>query len=298
MKSKGRTIYYIQTHGKTGEKIFRYVLKASFSFAATLLRYDARPTDGLVSNTTKETIMSASLVIADITEMSPRVIFEIGMARALNKPIVLLASSSVDVPFELSAYRILLYGDGYRDEDFRIQLFDAIKQAIESPSTSTPDSIDERKEKSGHLFISYSHNDLPYLERLLVHLKPLERDGRLILWVDTLLRAGDKWEEEIEKALGRSNAAILLISADFLASDFISQNELPPLLIKAQEMGTRIIPLILKPCRFARDKSLKPFQAINDPARPLVLVEEGEQEAVYDKVAAEIEKLFNSKVGS
>jgi len=92
-----------------------------------------------------------------------------------------------------------------------------------------------------------------------VHLKPLERDGLIDLWVDTRLRPGDRWKKEISAALERAQVAILLISADFLASDFITNDELPPILTAAEQKGTRIIPIILKPCRFARDKNLRHF---------------------------------------
>ena len=85
-------------------------------------------------------------------------------------------------------------------------------------------------------------------------------------------------------------ADALLVSADFLASDFITDNELPPLLKNAEERGTRILPLIVKPCRFARDKNLRHFQAINDPKQPLALLSPGEQEILYDQVAAEVER--------
>jgi len=110
------------------------------------------------------------------------------------------------------------------------------------------------------------------------------------LWVDTRLRAGDRWRKEIEKALGRATVAILMVSADFLASDFITNNELPPLLKSAEERGVRILPLIVKPCRFARDASLRHFQAINDPKNSLALLPQGEQEVLYDQVAAEVER--------
>lgn len=84
--------------------------------------------------------------------------------------------------------------------------------------------------------------------------------------------------------------AILLVSADFLASDFITDNELPPLLKNAEEKGTRILPLIVKPCRFARDKNLRHFQAVNDPKHSLALLRQGDQEVLYDQVAAEVER--------
>ena len=87
-----------------------------------------------------------------------------------------------------------------------------------------------------HIFISYSHEDSKYLHRLKVHIKPLERQGLVELWDDTKIKAGDKWEKSIFNALNRSAIAILIISADFLASDFIIENELPPLLEKAKFM--------------------------------------------------------------
>lgn len=104
------------------------------------------------------------------------------------------------------------------------------------------------------------------------------------------MKAGDNWKREIENALDRARAAILMVTADFLASDFVVDNELPPLLSKAKLGGTRIIPVILKPCRFTRDKHLREFQAINDPQRSVIMLDEGEQ--VYDGVARLVEEML------
>jgi hypothetical protein len=292
MEKGNRYLYYIQPNGLNVEDIFHLLLEVSLRFAMNIKRRDARQSDGLMSSLVKEEIESASIVIADISDLNSQVTFEIGIARALNKPIILMAFSSKDIPFELSAYRVLLYGN-YSKTDFKNKLFSSIKEAIDSPLKNSPDQIEIKKNSNGNVFISYSHKDTEYLARLLVHLKPLENEGKIIVWKDTDLRAGDKWKDEIQKALDRSNAAVLLISADFLASDFIIKNELPPLLSMAEEKGTKIIPVILKPCRFARDKLLQIFQAINDPSKPMVKLNEGEQEAVYDNICSEIEKLFN-----
>lgn len=84
---------------------------------------------------------------------------------------------------------------------------------------------------------------------------------------------------------------MILVGADFLATNFIVDNELPPLLKKASKDGTVILPLILKPCRFTRDKSLSVFQAINPPDAPLSGMEEHGRETVYDSAAVRVEAL-------
>lgn len=109
------------------------------------------------------------------------------------------------------------------------------------------------------------------------------------LWDDTRIQAGDKWREEIKKAIAAAKVAILLVSTDFLASDFINENELPPLLHSAKEKGMVVLPLILKPCRFDRTESLSQFQAVNDPKKPLIKLNEAEKEEVLVKLANSVE---------
>ena len=88
-----------------------------------------------------------------------------------------------------------------------------------------------------------------------------------------------------------------MVSADFLASDFIIDNELPPLLHAAEKKGPLIIPVILKPCRFTREKNLREFQSINPPDEPVSMLDENEQELVYDTIAQRIEEMFPEKAG-
>ena len=215
--------------------------------------------------------------------------YEVGFAQALNKPLIFVAASSREVPFDLAGVRILIY-DIHDLQDFKDGLTKTIQQALKSPSSFKFPKVVEESEKRQSVFISYSHTDREYLDRLLVHLKPLEKEGLIDFWVDTRLRAGDRWKKEIENALQKANVAVLLISADFLASDFITDNELPPLLKNAENRGTRIIPLIIKPCRFTRDKNLRHFHSMNDPKDALILLSAGEQETYFDQVAAEVER--------
>ena len=146
-----------------------------------------------------------------------------------------------------------------------------------------------------NIFVSYSRNDRTWLERLQVHLRPLVSDGVIDLWDDTEIKAGDDWEAEIEQALAEAKAAVLLISADFLASDFIRKRELQPLLAAAKGEGLLILPVILSPCRFKRMKSLSAFQAVNNPDKPLISLVRWEQEQVFDRVAEAIEDALAGK---
>ena len=159
--------------------------------------------------------------------------------------------------------------------------------------SSMPDSQGEIKGPSRtNVLISYSHQDIYWLERLRVHLKPLERDFSFDIWDDTNIKAGSKWLEEIEKAIQSAKIALLVISADFLASDFIAENELPPLLDAANKDGAIIMLLIVSPSRFKSIKSLSQFQAVNDPSRPLIKMTKGEQEEVLVKISDDIETIL------
>src|SRR5262245_54817408 len=138
------------------------------------------------------------------------------------------------------------------------------------------------------IFVSYSHKDRKWLERLQVHLKPLERDGLVEFWDDTRIRTGDEWRREINEALNSAAVAVLLISADFIASDFIAAEELPPLLAAAQKEGVKILPLILSPSRFEKIESLSRFQSVNPPSKPLIKLGKGEQEEYLVKLSDDI----------
>jgi hypothetical protein len=139
------------------------------------------------------------------------------------------------------------------------------------------------------IFISYSHSDKKWLDRLMVHLRPLVRDSKIKVWVDTMIAPGSQWREEIRDAIGSAKVAVLFISADFLASDFIANDELPPLLAAARADGAVILPVIVSPCRFEQTESLSQFQALNPPSRSLVSLNKAQREAVFVNVVKAIE---------
>src|SRR5260221_13660361 len=100
------------------------------------------------------------------------------------------------------------------------------------------------------VFFSLRQAETKRVERAPVHFRTVGREGIIELWVDTKIQAGMEWKEEIQNAIDSSTVAVVLISADFLASDFISEHELPKLLLHAKRGGTTILPLIVAPCPF------------------------------------------------
>lgn len=100
------------------------------------------------------------------------------------------------------------------------------------------------------VFLSYSHKDKKFLDQLLTHLKPLERAGLVTYWSDLQIAAGSPWFQEIGKALASARAGVLLVTSDFLASDFIHEKELGPLLKEAEQGGVRILWIPVRACSY------------------------------------------------
>ena len=87
----------------------------------------------------------------------------------------------------------------------------------------------------------------------------------------------------MKKAIQSCQAAVLLVSADFMASNFIYNDELTPLLDAAKKRGVRIISLLVSSSSYD-DSNLSKFQAVNDISEPLDTLSKGQQEAYFVKV--------------
>ena len=134
------------------------------------------------------------------------------------------------------------------------------------------------------VFISYSHEDAPYLKQLQAQLKPYVRGGSLVFWDDTKIQAGKIWREELDAAVRSAKVAILLVSAAYLASDFIAEQELPALLAAAREEGMTLLPVIVSPCAFAVTP-LAAYQTVNAPDQPVSGMRKAERDALWVRTA-------------
>jgi hypothetical protein len=137
------------------------------------------------------------------------------------------------------------------------------------------------------VFVSYSHRDQKWLGRFQVMLTPLLRGVKVALWDDTRIKPGSDWKTEIRDAIQRASVAILLVSPDFLASDFIDKNELPPLLQAAKADGLRILWVPITDSLY-RQTSLEKFQAASDPAKPLEGLDRATRHRVIRGICEEV----------
>jgi tetratricopeptide (TPR) repeat protein len=138
------------------------------------------------------------------------------------------------------------------------------------------------------VFISYSHQDEDWKDRLLVHLGVLEEEGLLQTWNDRNLGAGDEWFEEIRAAMNNARVAVFLVSAHSLKSKFIRHQEIPHLLDRRANEGMIFFPVIVKSCVWEDLPWLSRFQARPQDGRPLAGFQGNRRDAELTKIAKEI----------
>lgn len=122
--------------------------------------------------------------------------------------------------------------------------------------------------KPVNIFYSYSHSDESFRVDLEKHLSLMRRNGEIAGWHDRNISAGTEWKGSIDKHLERANIILLLVSADFLASDYCYEIEMKRAMKLHTEGKARVIPIILRDC----DWSSAPFaalQALPRDAKPI-----------------------------
>lgn len=127
------------------------------------------------------------------------------------------------------------------------------------------------------VFISYSNLDKEYLDEIESFLRPLKNRHHIDIWFDKRIESGQKWNKEIQDALNRSFIAILLITPQFLASEYIEKHERPALLRRAEKGDCRILPFNIEISLIDADPELKEYQAHNTIDEPFSLMGQKEK---------------------
>jgi hypothetical protein len=120
------------------------------------------------------------------------------------------------------------------------------------------------------VFYSYSHKDEDLRNELETHLSLLARSGLIIAWHDRKIGAGEEWSKEIDAHIQSADIILLLISPDFLASEYCYGVEMKAALERHAREHAIVIPIILRPA----DWSGAPFahlQALPRDAKAITL---------------------------
>ena len=139
------------------------------------------------------------------------------------------------------------------------------------------------------IFVSYSHQDREWLQKLQIHLTPYLHGEQVSLWDDSKITPGADWKAEINRAMDKARVAVLLVSPDFLASSFIVQAELPVLLNRPD---LTIVWIPIRPSAY-EVTPLKNIQAAHDPQRPLASLPKPKQEEALVAIAKQIASLVD-----
>lgn len=138
------------------------------------------------------------------------------------------------------------------------------------------------------IFISYSHKDNKEMDELMTMLKgkfqgSLEEEN-VRIWDDTKIQAGEKWEEKINEALSSASVVVLIVTKNFLASDFIMKIELPKVFVKENQGSIKIAWIYWGFCNY-EGTALEKYQSLNDLSSPLGSLGESEREAKLSEIA-------------
>jgi internalin A len=120
------------------------------------------------------------------------------------------------------------------------------------------------------LFYSHSHKDEDLRNQLETHLKLMQRAGVITAWHDRLIGAGEEWKDEIDKNLERADLILLLVSSDFIASDYCYDKEMTQALQWHDVGKTRVIPVIVRDVNWSKAPFAK-LQALPKDGKAVTL---------------------------
>jgi hypothetical protein len=142
------------------------------------------------------------------------------------------------------------------------------------------------------LMCSYAHKDALLWDELRTHLSPLRREGILATWYDRQILAGDEWRAEIAREMEIADIILLLVSADFVASEFCYDVELRRALERHESRQARVVPVIVRPVDWSKTPFAK-LQALPRDGRPVTLWQN--QDEAWLDVATGIRRIVETR---
>jgi internalin A len=138
------------------------------------------------------------------------------------------------------------------------------------------------------LFYSYSHKDESLRNKLETHLKLLQRQGLIEPWHDRKIEAGDEWKRKIDENLERAAIILLLVSADFITSDYCYEKEMQQALERHEQREVRVIPVVVRDVNW-RIAPFAELQALPKDGKAVTLWED--RDSAWPNVSEGIERV-------
>jgi ribosomal protein L21 len=194
-----------------------------------------------------------------------------------------------------------------------------LKQAVQWITKAVEQGYDEAKEELNLLedairnkrvlsmgrtkvFISYSSKDKKYVEEMKPFLNALKRNHNIDTWYMSMLNTGDKWKEKIHEQMAVAKVAVLMVSQNFLDSDFIREVELPELLQAAEDEHATIMWIPVEACQVkstiitgkkGSKICIKDYQAVCPTTKTLQSMNKTERTQTYNKLCEDIKCCFS-----
>lgn len=143
------------------------------------------------------------------------------------------------------------------------------------------------------VFYSYSHKDLKFKDTLEVHLKILERKGLIVSWYDQKIRVGE-WENQIDEHINTAGIILLLISPDYIASEYCFCIEMKRALERHDSGKAIVIPIILRPVDWNQtDIPFAKLQVLPEDCKPVSTYQDLDQ--AFANIATNIRKIVEER---
>jgi Effector-associated domain 11/TIR domain len=160
---------------------------------------------------------------------------------------------------------------------------------VPMPSSNNP-TISTKKGKALSVFISYSKKDIELKEELITHLASLRRRNIVSNWDDRHLIGGESWDEAIKVKMREADIILFLVSANFIATDYIWNHEIPIAEEQRQKGKARVIPIILKACNWTQLDFAKQLAL---PSKGVPITSFLDRDAAWLEVIESIEKVID-----
>jgi len=287
---------------KQVEKVFNSVNSDAYGLKILVIVSDGLASDApdyeilkKITQLKKQHTLIISLYLSDKSHIKAKIVHnQIDPSWDEGAKLMAECASSINAQTYLASY--------LRENDWTVHSDG--KLLIQIPSYKQKNKqhrIQSQKKQTSHLkknqdivFISHHHHDKQCVQNIRKLLTPLKKDAVIKIWDDKRIKAEENWQSDIDELLLSAKAIVLLISPDYLATQFIKEETLSPLLKRAEHNGTKIIPLILEPSRFQFIKSLSCYPAINSAYQPLSALPKAGQEKIMNTMLLRIESALNS----